>query len=56
MIAYILSIASLIVAAIMFGTGRVEAAVYGVAAAGLLALSAAITKFAFEATGDDFDL
>ena len=56
MIAYILSIASLIVSAIMFGTGRVEAAVYGVAAAGILALSASIVKFAFEATGDDFDL
>ena len=55
MIAFILSIASLIVAAIMFGTGRVEAAVYGVAAAGILALSASIVKFAFEATGDDFD-
>ncbi len=56
MIAFILSIASLIVAAIMFGTGRVEAAIYGVAAAGILALSASIVKFAFEATGDDFDL
>ena len=56
MIALILAIASLIVSAIMFGTGRVEAAVYGVAAAGILALSASIVKFAFEATGDDFDL
>ena len=55
MIAFILSIASLIVAAIMFGTGRVEAAVYGVAAAGILALSASIVAAAFEATGDDFD-
>lgn len=55
MIAFILSIASLIVAAIMFGTGRVEAAVYGVAAAGILALSGSIVAAAFEATGDDFD-
>ena len=56
MVAFLLAVAALIVAGIMFGQGRVEAAVYGVVAAGILALSGTIVKFAFEQTGDDLGI
>lgn len=55
-VAFMLAVGALIIAGIMFAQGRVEAAIYGVVAAGLLALSGAIVKFAFEQTGDDLGI
>jgi hypothetical protein len=55
-ISYLLAVGLCVVSAISFGSGRVEAAIYGVAAAGILALAPSIVKFAFEAAGGDFDL
>ncbi len=53
MISYLLAVASLVIAGIMFGTGRVEAALYGVTAAGILGLAPSIVNFAFSETEGD---
>ena len=53
MVSYLLAVASLIIAGIMFGTGRVEAAAYGVVAAGILGLAPSIVNFAFSETDGD---
>jgi len=54
-VAFLLAVGVLIFAGIMFGQGRTEAAIQGVVAAGLLALSATIVKIAFEQVGNDLD-
>ena len=56
MIAFLLAVGALIISGIMFAQGRVEAAIYGVVAAGILALSGAIVNFAFSKTGDDLGI
>ena len=53
MVSYLLAVAALIVAGVLFGTGRVEAAAYGVFAAGILALAPSIVNFAFSETDGD---
>ena len=53
MISYLLAVAALVVAGIMFGTGRVESAIFGVMAAGILGLAPSIVNFAFSETDGD---
>jgi len=45
-----------VIAGIMFGTGRVEAALFGVTAAGILGLAPSIVSFAFSETDSDITL
>lgn len=56
MISFLLAVAALVIAGIMFGTGRVEAALFGVTAAGILGLAPSIVNFAFSETGGDFGI
>ena len=56
MVSYLLAVASLIIAGIMFGTGRVEAAAYGVVAAGILGLAPSIVNFAFSETDGEMTI
>ena len=55
-VAFMLAVGALIISGIAFGQGRTEAAIYGVIAAGILALSGAITSWAFSQTDSDPDL
>jgi hypothetical protein len=56
MVSYLLAVAALVIAGIMFGTGRVEAAAYGVVAAGILGLAPSIVNFAFAETDGDLSI
>jgi len=56
MISLLLAVAALVIAGIMFGTGRVEAALFGVTAAGILGLAPSIVSFAFSETDSDITL
>lgn len=53
MVSFLLAVAMLIVASIMFSLGKVESAIFGATAAGVLALATSIVHFAFTAAGDD---
>lgn len=54
-IAFVLALVAFCASALLFATGRVESALYGLVAAGLLALSATIVSAAFKIGGDDTD-
>ncbi|MBK1884142.1 hypothetical protein JIN85_17105 [Luteolibacter pohnpeiensis] len=50
--AALLAVAALIYAGVTFATGRVEASLWGIIAAGILGLSVALVKVIFDGTGD----
>ncbi len=53
--AAILAVAALIYSGVAFATGRVDNALYGIVAAGMLGISVALVKIIFEGTGDGLD-
>lgn len=54
-IAYILAVVAVIASAYQLYQGRIDNALFGAAAAGLIGFSAVLTKILFEATGDELD-
>lgn len=56
MVSYLLAVASLIISGVLFGTGRVESATYGVVAAGILGLAPSIVNFAFSETDGEMEI
>ena len=56
MVSYLLSVMALIIGGLLFGTGRTEAALFGVTASGLLALAPSIVNFAFSETDGDLSI
>ena len=53
--AAVLAVGGLIASGIMFAVGRVEAAIWGIVAAGILGISVALVKVIFDGTGDGLD-
>lgn len=50
--AAVLAVGALIFSGIAFATGRVESALWGIIAAGILGISVALVKVIFDGTGD----
>lgn len=53
--AAVLAVGALIFSGIAFAGGRVESALWGIIAAGILGISIALVKVIFESTGDGLD-
>jgi hypothetical protein len=53
--AAVLAVGALIFSGIAFATGRVDSALWGITAAGILGISVALVKVIFDGTGDGLD-
>ena len=53
--AAVLAVGALIFSGIAFAAGRVESALWGITAAGILGVSVALVKVIFDSTGDGLD-